>query len=104
MSAKSFKRVGEMQDGINALVRSFLLLARDAHKDVRRCKANGDNEGYWRYRSRRDNWIFSVRQVLLCTTNGVVTTTVTDRRSKLFWDKMEAKKAARLAKTSEVVG
>lgn len=101
---KSFKRAGEMQDGINHLVRSFMTLARDAHKEVKQCKRDGYLDSYHRARARRSSFIWSARQLLLATTNGVLTTTCADRRSKRFWENLEAKKAAEQAKSAEVVG
>lgn len=89
-----------MQDGIKRTVRIFLLLAKSAQHDVLKYKRRynaGENcahASYYRAVSDRANWLWAARQVLLQTTDGVVSTTCSDRRDN-------RRRAERLAQTEQ---
>jgi hypothetical protein len=84
MSKKSFKRVGELHDGINFCVDMYIARAKNASREARHALRD-DRQGrdcfyqYLRYRAERSHWMHAARLLLKWTTNGVVTDVVERR-------------------------
>jgi hypothetical protein len=77
MNKKSFKRIGELHDGINHCVWFYILQAKSAsgyaRKALTRTRAGHDRfDEYLRYRMERRHWICAAKMLLKHTTTGVV--------------------------------